>query len=397
MAQLQGARAVWNREGGYFNIGRVAVIPIIGTLVQRSSWLGALSGLMSYVEIEHSFTEAMADPAADEIIFEIDSPGGEVAGAFDLADRIFAARGEKPMTAIAAEFSASAAYLLASAADQVVLPRTAMVGSIGVVAAHMDISKAMAKTGRVVTFVYAGEKKIDGNQFQPLPERVRAEWQADINALYNLFVSAVARNRGINENLIRETEAGMFMGERAIEAGLADRVNTFSDEVHNASLGQANEFRLTATKEGKTMSDKDKAAQEQQIAEARTEGVAEGRKAAIEENEKAVEAAKAAASTAERERIKSIVTHEHAEGRETFVAHLAFETDTDVDEAGKMLEAAPKGSGESALERAMREHGTPAISSAELPAGDAPKLNLDPTAIYRRLNSPYKADEQGQQ
>lgn len=389
-AMQAGARAVWNREGGYYNIGSAAVIPVIGSLVQRSSWMGALSGMVSYAQIERSFSHAMADAMVDEIIFELDTPGGEVAGAFDLADRIYEARGNKPITAIASEFAASAGYLIASAADTVVLPATASVGSIGVVAAHVDRSREMEKRGIAVTFVYAGEKKVDGNPYQPLSDRAKAEWQGDIDAIYSMFVSAVAKNRGISEKMVVSTEAGMFMGRKAIDAGLADRVNTFSNEVHNASLRRGGGNRPQATTEDKTMTDKDNAELQKQIADARAEGVAEGRAAAEADRDSANAESVKAAETAERERIKTITTAEDAKGREEMAAYLAFDTDMQSDQALAMLAKAPKNAGKGALAAAMDQLGGPGISQIDPDSQQQREAAIDVAGIYAEANKPYK-------
>lgn len=388
-AMQAGARAVWNPEGRYYNVGFAAVIPVIGSLVQRSSWLGSLSGLVSYAQIEQSFSHALADQSVEEIVFEMDTPGGEVAGAFDLAERIYSARDEKPTTAIASEFAASAGYLLASAAGTVVLPATGSVGSIGVVAAHVDRSREMEKRGIAVTFVYAGDKKIDGNPYQKLSDRAKAEWQDDIDEIYGMFVAAVARHRGMSESAVRATQAGMFMGRKAVDAKLADRINTFGNEVNNLSLRRGGANRLTATKEDKSMSDKEKSEQAKAVADARAEGVAEGRKAAEAEAEKVKADAVKAAVTAERARVKAIVTDEAAKGREEFASHLAFETEMATDQALAMLSKAPVGASKGQLAKVMEQIAGPGISSTD--GGDAPAktVGIDTAAIYAEQNKPY--------
>jgi ClpP class serine protease len=114
----------------------IAVIEIAGTLVHRGAWIGQSSGLTSYEGIAAQLQAALADPGVRGIALDIDSFGGEVAGAFDLADRIRAARAQKPVHAFVAEHALSAGYALASQADRIILPRTGAVGSIGVVAMH---------------------------------------------------------------------------------------------------------------------------------------------------------------------------------------------------------------------------------------------------------------------
>lgn len=382
LAQAGRVRAVWN-DDGYYNVGAAAVIPAVGSLVQRSSFLGAMSGLVSYARIERAFAAALEDDAAHEILFEIDSPGGEVAGALDLADRIFEARGEKPTTAIATEFAASAAYLIASAADDVVIPRTGYVGSVGVVAAHVDRSQAAKKAGIAVTYIYAGDKKVDGNPYEPLPERVRAEWESEIREIYGLFTSTVARNRGISEQAVRDTEAGLYLGRAALGVGFADRVNTFGNEVHNAAVRRGGAFRLSSTSEDTSMSDKERADQQKAIAEAREEGIAQGKTEQKAESDKAAADAVAKATADERTRIQTIVSSEAAAKRSELAAHLAFNTDMSAEDAEALLEKSPEGAtSKSQLAAAMEQHGTPGIRSestdeeqgAGSPKSDSPSI-----------------------
>ena len=171
----------------------------------------------------------MADDDVGQIVLNIDSPGGEVAGVFDLADMIYQARGKKPITAIANESALSAAYLIAAAADHVYLTRTASVGSIGVMALHVDQSEAEKNAGLNVTAIYAGEHKNDFSPHGPLSEIAIKLAQAKVNATYDLFVSTVARNRGIPENAVRKTEAAIYTGEEAVSIGLADRIQSFNN------------------------------------------------------------------------------------------------------------------------------------------------------------------------
>ncbi len=207
----------------------IAVIPVLDTLVMSAGGVHPASGLTSYGQIEEAFDEAVADPMVRGILLEIDSPGGEVSGAFDLVDRILSARGAKPVWAIVNEMALSAGYAIASAAERVLLPRTALVGSVGVVAVHVDRSARDQGDGLAYSFMFAGEKKIDGNPHQPLSDRARADIQADIDAVMDVFVAAVARGRGMAEPAVRATEAGIFTGEAAVAAGLADGVRSFRE------------------------------------------------------------------------------------------------------------------------------------------------------------------------
>ena len=106
------------------------------------------------------------------------------------------------------------------------MTRTGEVGSIGVVAVHVDESAADTKAGLAWTYVFAGETKIDGNSHQPLSERARATIQADVDQLYTQLCGLVASNRRLTREAVRATDAAVYRGEAAIRAGLADRIGT---------------------------------------------------------------------------------------------------------------------------------------------------------------------------
>jgi len=174
-----------------------------------------------------------------------DSPGGEVGGLFDLVEQIRAIRpaATKPLWAVANENALSAAYAVASAADRLYVTRTGEVGSIGVVAVHVDETGADAKAGLAWTFVFAGERKVDANAHQPLTERARAAIQADVDQLYGEFCALVAANRGLRIDAVRGTDAAIYRGELAVRAGLADRVGTLD----LAIAGMVTELDRTAS------------------------------------------------------------------------------------------------------------------------------------------------------
>lgn len=204
----------------------VAVINIFGALAHRTRINADCTGFLGYDAIVARLEHAMQDPGAHAVLLCLDSPGGEVQGAFECAERVAALRGRKPMLAIADGMAASAAYLLASAADEVVVTPTGYAGSIGVVSRHVDVSGALAQDGLKVTHVFAGAHKVDGNPYEPLPASVRADWQAEMDGLYTEFVQAVAAYRGLSFDAVRDTQARLFRGNAAQASGLANRVGT---------------------------------------------------------------------------------------------------------------------------------------------------------------------------
>lgn len=207
----------------------IAVLPVLDTLVRRGSWLDAMSGLTSYDAIRAKLRTALADGAVRGVLLDVDSPGGEAGGVFDLADEIRAAAGTKPLWAIANEAAFSAAYALASAAQQLWLPRTAQVGSIGVIALFRDQSAKDAAEGLKFTAIHAGARKADFNPHFPLSQDAREVLQAEVDRIHGLFVDTVARHRGLPAEAVRATEASVLNAEQAIMARLADRIGTFDD------------------------------------------------------------------------------------------------------------------------------------------------------------------------
>ena len=148
----------------------VAIIPVTGTLVQKLGTLRPYSGMTGYDGLRANLSMALADDAVRAVVLDIDSPGGEVAGCFDLADSIYKARGSKPIWSILTESAYSAAYALASACDRIVVPRTGGTGSVGVICMHVDMSKALGAAGVNVTLIHYGDRKADGADSKPLSD-----------------------------------------------------------------------------------------------------------------------------------------------------------------------------------------------------------------------------------
>ncbi len=220
-------RAGTAAKGGYRVVDGIAVIDVFGALAHRAEMQADSSYVLGYETIGRMLDNALADRDVSAIVLNIDSPGGEVSGAFQLAEQIRDARAVKPIHAVASDLAASAGYLIASSAQSVSVTPTGQVGSIGVVTCHVDMSAAFEKAGYKVTPIFAGSHKVDGNPYQPLPPAVADQIQAEIDHYYSMFVAAVAAGRpNLPARAIRATEAAMYIGAQAVEIGLADRVET---------------------------------------------------------------------------------------------------------------------------------------------------------------------------
>lgn len=299
-----------------------AVIPIHGTLINRYAgyYYGYVTG---YNFIRRQAAAAVADEDVSRIIFDVNSNGGQVAGCFELAAELAAI--EKPTMAVVDANCYSAAYALASAADSISVTPSGGAGSVGVIAMHVDVSKAMNDFGVKMTLITAGEHKADGNPYEALPDSVRKDIQAEIDTTYASFVSLVAANRGIDEKVVRDTEARCYSAQEAKALGLIDAVAT-PDEAATAFISgpsgpdESNgDETMPQPNNASTAPDATQAAaaSAEQLATARAEG-----------------------ATAERGRISGIMGSEAAKQRPTLASHIAFNTSMSAEDANTMLSAA---------------------------------------------------------
>ncbi|WP_197076391.1 S49 family peptidase [Luteimonas sp. FCS-9] len=215
--------------------GMIGVINISGGLVNRPMPGPSGGGPVSYTALREAFDELLHDDGISAIVLRIESPGGMASGMFDLTDHIYASRGQKPIHALVDDYAYSAAYGIAAACDEIWVSRTGGAGSVGVCAFHYDWSGNDAQIGLKVTPIYAGDRKIDFNPHFPLSEEAHARALESVDATYGLFVKSVAQYRGIDEAVVRSTQADVYYGDRAVAAGLATRLGTWDDLV--AHLG----------------------------------------------------------------------------------------------------------------------------------------------------------------
>ncbi|MFP3017181.1 MAG: S49 family peptidase [Wolbachia sp.] len=218
------------------NVERTTIVPIHGILTKKPGAFDDMLGMTSYEQIEEQIAQALADEEIKTIILDIDSPGGEVNGVFDLADFIYESRAKKRIIAIANDDAYSAAYAIASSAEKIFLTRTSGVGSIGVIASHIDQSGFDEKQGVKYTTVFAGSRKNDLNPHEPINSEGLESLREEIDRLYEMFVQLIARNRNLSIEVIKSTEAGLYFGEKAVEIGLADGVTILSSINKNRSI-----------------------------------------------------------------------------------------------------------------------------------------------------------------
>ncbi|EIF84174.1 signal peptide peptidase SppA, 36K type [Escherichia coli M919] len=286
----------------YRVVNGIAVLPVTGTLVHRLGGMRPFSGMTGYDGIVACLQQAMADSQVRGILLDIDSPGGQAAGAFDCADMIYRLRQQKPVWALCNDTACSAAMLLASACSRRLVTQTSRIGSIGVMMSHVSYAGHLAQAGVDITLIYSGAHKVDGNQFEALPAEVRQDMQQRIDAARRMFAEKVAMFTGLSVDAVTGTEAAVFEGQSGIEAGLADELVNASDAISvmatalNSNVRGGTMPQLTATE------------------------------AAAQENQ----------------RVMGILTCQEAKGREQLAATLAAMPEMTVEKARPILAASPQ-------------------------------------------------------
>jgi len=273
----------------YNVIDGVLQIPVMGVLLSQFPWqLGRWATGYKYIEM--AFRRGLEDPEVMGFALVINSPGGEVTECFELSDKIYEWRDEKPVRAFCANYAYSAAYNLAAAAgpDNVIITRSGGAGSVGVVTAHVEYSKMLDDIGIKVTYIFAGSHKVDGNPYEALSPAAKKRTQARIDKIYGVFTSTVARNRGMEEEDVRATEALTYDAEEAIEIGFADRIGALDEELVVYATELADNvgdtyMAIQGNATGKKPVGQDDNAQgytqeqvDAMVAEAKAEGLAEG-------------------------------------------------------------------------------------------------------------------------
>lgn len=236
-SQPEAGPGTFMRREPYRMDGGVGIISVLGSMVNRGGWIGADgSGLYSYEGIKFQLQRAAQDSRMHSLILDIETPGGQAVGAFEMARMVREVASVKPVYAVVNGMAASGGYALASGATQIITTPSGLSGSIGVVMLHLDESQRLADAGIKPTLIFAGAHKVDANGTEPLSDDVRQELQSEVNATYDLFIDTVAKGRGdrLTKAKAKATEARTFMGKEAVTQGLADAVGTFEDVLSEA-------------------------------------------------------------------------------------------------------------------------------------------------------------------
>jgi signal peptide peptidase SppA len=217
----RAGRAVTDSAGG-----AVAVLPVYGPLAYRPDFWSTLLGGSTYLGTIRALAAAKVDPSIRAVVLEWDSPGGEVPGVAELVQAIRETAAVKPVVSFVNLLAASAAYWAASQADEVIVTASARVGSIGVFFVHLDASGMHSKIGITPTVISAGKHKGELSEFAPLGADTRAYLQAEVNAMHDAFIVAVAAGRRVPAATVREQfgQGRIVNAQDAVRVGMADRL-----------------------------------------------------------------------------------------------------------------------------------------------------------------------------
>jgi signal peptide peptidase SppA len=357
----------------------IAVLPVSGTLVSKTRALQPYSGMTGYNGIIARLQQAISDPGVDGILLDMDTPGGMVSGAFDCADIIARMRDIKPIWALANDMNCSAGQLIACSASRRLVTQTARTGSIGVMMAHSNYGAALKTNGVEVTLIYSGDHKVDGNPYEKLPEDVRADFQARIDATRQMFAEKVSAYTGMSVQDVLNTEAAVFSGQESVDNGLADELVNNTDAL--GVMREALDRRKKTTIGGTMPSPSASAAPNNPADQAATQTTAAAEQVTTVEATTAaamspadMSAQVSAAVAAENSRIMGILNCEEAKGRESQARVLAETPGMTVESAQRILAAAPQSAQartDTALDRLME------TAPGALSAGNASTDSVD--------------------
>jgi signal peptide peptidase SppA len=355
---LEHSYAVEVRDG-------IAILPVAGPLFRYANLFTDISGATSYDRLARDFARAIDDRRIDAVVLNIDSPGGEANGVSEFADQIHRARGRKPIVAYVDGNAASAAYWIASAADEVVIADTAMVGSIGTVMAVHDTRQRDEKAG-VREFAIVSSQS-PHKRLDPATDEGQRRLQTRVDALAAVFIAKVALYRGVAPARVASEYGGgdVLVGAAAVAAGLADRISHFEAVIAELQAGVVAPVSRPAIEE-RTMS----ATTVSELAPVPAAGLAAPMASATGTADAAeAEAARAdgahEARTQERARIRTILTCAEAAERTALALQLALDTELDAATAAKVLAAAPPGTSAAfaRLDAWMRQDGNPTVGA----------------------------------
>lgn len=213
------------------DIDNIALINVSGAIMKGDS---KFEGTVSSIRLRQEIRDAARDDSIKGILLNIDSPGGTFAGTDQLAKDIQTARNIKPVRAFIDDLGASAAYWIASQAEQVSATPTTEIGSIGTVVVVEDTSGAAEMQGVVVHVISTGPMKGAFAEGAPITEEMIDTLQKEVEQANEFFMEAVQSGRGMDMKAVRALATGdTFFAKEAKALGLIDKIETFDEAVES--------------------------------------------------------------------------------------------------------------------------------------------------------------------
>lgn len=227
-APLIGTSRVEIRDG-------VAIIPITGPIFPRANIMTQVSGATSIQLVAHDFTKALEDGTVNAILFDVDSPGGEITGISEFAQMVYEGRKKKPIETYIRGVGASAAYWIASATSRITIGDTAKLGSIGVITAIQDNRAKNEKEGTKSIEIVSSISPYKGLDLGSNDSIARV--QTIVDQLAGVMVQNIAQYRGTDEQTVLEDfgKGNILVGAMAYGAGLADEIGSFESVLKRLS------------------------------------------------------------------------------------------------------------------------------------------------------------------
>ena len=220
----------------------VAIIPVTGPIFRYVNWYIYYFGGTAISWLARDFRAALDNKDVYSILFNVNSPGGECNGVNEFCKMVLSARNKKPMTAYIGGLGCSAGYWVPAMAGDIVVDETAILGSIGVQTVYLDDTKFLENMGfeEIVLTSDISPKK----NLPPTDDEGKKLVKNRLNALANVFASSVATGRGIPlKTVLRDFGQGdVFVGQEAIDAGLADRIGSFEEALADLAKAHSPEF-----------------------------------------------------------------------------------------------------------------------------------------------------------
>jgi protease-4 len=217
--------------------GRVALLYAVGTIASGKSSFdsptGAVLGSDTFVEW---IRKVRVDPEIAAVVVRVDSPGGSAIASEVIWRELMLTRDVKPLVVSMGDVAASGGYYIAAPAHAIFAQPGTLTGSIGVVTGKFVVAGGLEKLGISTATVSDGKAADIYSPFRPFSNDERSRLEAQMRAVYDLFVKRVAEGRQQTSAAIDAVAQGrVWTGRRARELGLVDELGGLDDAIRAAA------------------------------------------------------------------------------------------------------------------------------------------------------------------